>query len=259
MEIEYKDGVIIESYNPPINPMNSRDFWQNSTTRIRRERRGEFINELRETWRDGKHSMVQRGSSGKLIMEKYSVNGFFHRENGPSVYTKTAKTTEYRYYIHGRLSRIDGPARIKISPNGTYEYYYLDGKPFRHGLPNNRKIDPNGVIVEIAYTKFVDEFLLVDGLVEFYQPLEVLSNSNGPAWSILNKREEYWLDGVRHNLYGPAIKSRSGNEWKFRYYVNNNRLTLDEWKDVKPPEILRVIWALPQPIAEEIEIYYCQC
>ena len=90
----------------------------------------------REYWLNGNlyKELVGYYDNEKMYTERYFMNGYLHREDGPAViyYWPNGKIKEEKYYKNDQLHRLNGPAFIQYYKDGTVkrESYWIDGKEY---------------------------------------------------------------------------------------------------------------------------------
>jgi hypothetical protein len=162
--------------------------------------------------------------NGQIMSEEYrNDKGELHNDNGPALYEwyQSGQIKYVKYHVNGRRHNANGPAYREWHRSGQmmYEVYCVNG---------------------------------------------LWHNANGPAcrWWYESGQilcEAYYINGQLHNTKGPARRWRISDQPNEKdYYLNDDRLKADQWRDrTKPAEILRVISLLPYPIAVEVGHHYC--
>jgi len=86
----------------------------------------------REYWLNGNlyKELVGYYDNEKMYIERYFMNGYLHREDGPAViwYYEDGSVKFEKYYQNGELHRLDGPAYIYYYKGfcNTNEKYYIN-------------------------------------------------------------------------------------------------------------------------------------
>lgn len=130
--------------------------------------------------------------------QEWWVNGLEHRDGGlPSaVYTTEEGLRVERYSVEGKRHREDGPAEVAVDADGNTvrEYWFRNDVWHREGnLPACRELDADGNTV----------------LEYWFRNDAWHREGNLPAYRVLDEEtgemcEEYYLDGEHHRTDGPA-------------------------------------------------------
>jgi hypothetical protein len=119
------------------------------------------------------------------------ANGDLHCESGPAIiYTNGDKY----WFQNNMLHRLDGPA-IEIS-NGT-KIWGVRGQRY----------------TEEEFNKIVSPHVDSDGVQTWSNNKMQLHRENGPAIIYPNSDMEWWVDGRRHRLAGPAVLKGKISQW----------------------------------------------
>lgn len=157
--------------------------------------------------------VVGRNYDGKIMMERWLVDGILHRDDGPAVvsyYDDGSVRTEW-WFKHGKIHRIgdhitNTPAVTKYDKGGNVEErtWYREGKKYRDDGPTCIKYHKNGNMSEQQWS----ENDIISNIVKYHE--------NGNFY-----KKMYYEDGKRHRSDGPAeiIYYEDGTVAKEMWYI----------------------------------------
>lgn len=163
--------------------------------------------------RNGKHLRVEEGVS----IEEWYKNGILHREDGPASIKDFGNGVSIKeWYLNGQPHRENGPA---------FEHSNGQKKWYKNGIIHRE----NGPAVEHANGQ---KEWLINGVYHRENGPAIEGNSHtwyknghkhrigGPAYyelcddHNLNPRQEWWENGKLHRVDGPAIVDSNYSEWR---------------------------------------------
>jgi hypothetical protein len=157
---------------------------------------------------------------------KYTLDGKYHRDNGPAVEDKDCKlwykngvlhrdggpaiqytNGEIQWVKNGKIHREDGPAII----SGERSYWYLDNLNLTEAQFNERIKEKNKPIVPEP----IVEMKVNDVGTIYYKLGNKYHREDGPAIEHKDGKKEWFIDGIRHRTDGPAYENPASKckEW----------------------------------------------
>jgi hypothetical protein len=217
-----------------------------------------------------------------VFIETWYKDGQIYREGGkPTIVHKLRGEIVAEFWHRGNQLHRDGdlPARVEHGKGVIKTVWCRDGRTHRDGdLPAFISYY-GGMVIESAWYK--DGHLHRDGDLPAIISREVWGDGvekelwfkhgeqhrdSGPSSIVRDmstkivRSLKFMQNGALHNPLGPArcIFHKDGAPKIVGYFLNNVKLTKDEWRErTQPPAIVRQINLLPYPIATEILVHYC--